>query len=310
MIIMRSMNTVDLRRVDLNLLVVFQVLCQERHVTRAAMKLNLSQSAVSAALARLRTLFDDQLFVRTRAGMTPTPRALAISARVAPTLSSIVTLIFDDVTFDPMRTSRIFHLAMSDDLEAVIAPWLIAEKLANDWSVDFAIHQTNSTLWRETIADARIDAVVSLTPHEQSASFQSEPLFSGNYLCLHDASVTGGAKPLTQRQYLEGNHVRVSFDLQRGWVDERMAAMGHARRTVCTISHFAGLATLLRSVPAIATIPGHAARALASASGLVTSPVPIETPRFSISAIWGTRSDGTPENDWLRGVLKRFAESA
>lgn len=310
MSIMRTINTVDLRRIDLNLLVVFQVLCQERHVTRAAMKLNLSQSAVSASLARLRTLFDDPLFVRTRDGMTPTPKALAISARVAPTLSSIVDLIFDDVAFDPKRTTRVFHLAMSDDLELVLAPWLMALKLAEGWSVQFAIHQTNSTVWRETLADPRIDIVVCGTqPEPQAASYQSEPLLSGRYLCLFDQQALGCSQPLSRAEYLGAHHVRVSFDLQRGWVDERMAALGFTRRTLCTISHFAGLGALLPGVPAIATVPEHAARAIAAMTGLSTSPVPIESPRFSVAAIWSTRADGSPENAWLRGVLQRFAET-
>lgn len=310
MIIMTTMNTVDLRRVDLNLLVVLQVLAQERHVTRAAMKLNVSQSTVSAALARLRVLFDDPLFVRSRAGMTPTAKALSITARLGPTLSSIVRLIFQDIEFDPRRSGRVFHLAMSDDIEMVLAPWLVEQKLAHDWSVGFAIHQTNSALWSEALADPRIDAVACHAPQQQqSASHQSEPLFSGSYLCLFDAGITGWSAPVTREQYLEAHHVRVSFDLQRGWVDELMGALGHTRRTVCTISHFAGLPTLLHGAPAVATIPAHAARAMASASGLATSPVPIDPPRFSVSALWNARSDGSPENGWLRGLLKRFAET-
>lgn len=310
MSIMETINTVDLRRVDLNLLVVFQVLCQERHVTRAAMKLNLSQSAVSASLARLRTLFGDPLFVRTRDGMTPTPKALAISARVGPTLTSIVDLIFDDATFDPQRTTRVFHLAMSDDLELVLAPWLMARKLAEGWSVQFAIHQTNSTVWRETLADPRIDIVVCGTqPEPQAVHYRSEPLLSGRYLCLFDQQALGRSQALTREEYLQAHHVRVSFDLQRGWVDERMAAMGITRRTLCTISHFAGLGALLPGVAAVATVPEHAARAIAAMTGLATSPVPIESPRFSISAIWSTRDDGSLENAWLRGILQRFAET-
>lgn len=307
MISMSTMNTVDLRRVDLNLLVVFQVLCQERNVTRAAVKLSLSQSAVSAALARLRVLFDDPLFMRARGGMVPTARALAISARVGPNLASIGEVIFDDDAFDPLRSTRVFHLAMSDDVEAVLAPWLITERLTHGWTIGFAIHQTNSTLWRETLQDPRVDAVVALTPQQQPASTQSEPLFSGTYLCLFDRDSVGCSLPMTRQEYLESDHVRVSFDLQRGWVDDRMAELGRTRRTVCTISHFGGLATLLRAVPAVATIPEHAARAIAGATGLDTSPVPIEAPRFSISASWSTRSDGSSENAWLRGILKRFA---
>lgn len=307
MIIMAVMNAVDLHRVDLNLLVVFQVLHQERHVTRAAKKLNLSQSAVSAALSRLRVLLDDVLFVRTRDGMTPTSKSLAIAAQIAPALTTIFDSIFEDVTFDPHGSRRTFHVAMSDDIEIALGPWLIEQKREHGWSVQFAIAQTNSALSRTALDDQRVDAVLSLPRQSDAAGLHSEPLFSGGFLCLHDPRQTGWAGEITTADYLDAQHIRVSYDMQRGWVDEHLAALGRARSTLLTTSHFAVLPRLLQSAPAVATIPAHAATALAASSGLRTSRVPIEAPRFSVSASWRTAVDGSPENHWLREQLKRFA---
>lgn len=298
------MNVVDLRRVDLNLLVVFQTLMQEASVTRAAVKLKLSQSAVSAALARLRALFDDPLFERSRAGMVPTSRALAISARIGPSLTSIAGVIAAEPEFDPMRSDRIMHIAMSDDLELALAPRLARLKLAKEWRVEFALHQTNSTLWQQSIDSPRNDLTVTVTPRSQGADVLSEPLLSGGYLCVYNPKFLRLSSPVTFEEYASLHHARVSFDVQRGWVDDLLAARGFQRKMLCAVSHFSGLIPILASTPVIATVPDHAARELAALGGHELSPVPLHAPKFTLSTLWNARVDGSPQNTWLRGVLQ------
>ncbi len=302
------MNPTDLRRIDLNLLVIFQALMQEGNVTRTAVKLGLSQSAVSAALSRLRKLFNDPLFERSRTGMLPTWRALEISARLGPTLSSIADVVFDEPDFEPTTGSRVLHLAMSDDIELVLAPWLAERKERLGWTVSFAIHQTNSTLWRTSLESDRIDVALTMAPTQLSSSHQAETLFSSGYLCLYNPALLDLSEPISYDEYLEQGHVRVSFDVQRGWVDDLMAARGHQRRVLCSVSHFSALTSLLTRLPGIATFPEYAARALAEATGFKLSRCPLPAPRFSIAAIWNSRADGSPENLWLRKILGEFAD--
>lgn len=308
MFIMASINRIDLHQVDLNLLVVFQALMQEGSVTRAGYKLSLSQSAVSAALGRLRKLFDDPLFERSRSGMTPTPKALSLSLSIGPSLSTIASVILDDVEFEPWQSSRTFHLAMSDDIEMLFGPWVARQKLDHNWSVNFAIHQTNSHLWRTTLDDPLIDVVLTTTPAHMAADFRAEPLFSGDYRCVHNPRILNLSNPLTTREYIETRHLRVSFDLQRGWVDEVLAAMGHQRNTLCTISHFSGIGPILLDLPVIATIPEHVAVRAAEMYGLRVSPVPLQMPRFTISALWRTEVDGLIENQWIRELCNTFVQ--
>lgn len=302
------MNPIDLHRIDLNLLVVFQALLQEGNVTRTAVKLGLSQSAVSAALSRLRRLFGDPLFERSRTGMLPTWRALEISAKLAPTLSSIADVIFEEPEFEPTSSTGTIHLAMSDDVEIVLAPWLARRKAKEGWTVEIAIHQTNSTRWRASLEDERIDLALAMAPTQLSSQHQSETLFSSGYLCLYNPELMDFSIPVAYDEYVDSQHIRVSYDVQRGWVDDLLAARGHRRHVLCSISHFAGLAPLLLRSPAVATIPEYAARALAAATNLALSPSPLQAPRFSIAAIWNTRLDGAPENQWIRKVLNEFAE--
>ena len=306
---MPIMNVIDLRRVDLNLLVVFQALMQEGSVTRAAVKLSLSQSAVSAALARLRQQFADPLFERSRAGMVPTARALAISARVAPTLSAIAEVMFEDDEFDPKRSTRVLHLSMSDDVELVLAPWLAQQKRLHRWGIQFSIRQTNSTLWRESVEQADNDLTIAMLAGQPGAAVQSEALFSGSYKCLYNPELLELSDPVTYEEYVSVDHARVSHDVQRGWVDDLFAARGHQRKTLCSISHFSGLSTLVKKAPVVATIPAHAAAALSAVAGLRVTEVPLPAPRFTISCAWHARTDGSPENTWLRGILSDFARS-
>lgn len=116
------MNRNDLRRVDLNLLIVFETLMHERSVTRAAEKLFLGQPAISAALSRLRGLFDDPLFVRTGRSMEPSARAVEIFALLSPALDSISTAVSRAAEFDPATSTAVFRIGLSDDVEFALLP--------------------------------------------------------------------------------------------------------------------------------------------------------------------------------------------
>jgi LysR family transcriptional activator of mexEF-oprN operon len=308
MFIIGCINRIALSQVDLNLLVVFQALMQEGSVTRAGYKLNLSQSAVSAALGRLRKLFDDPLFERTRGGMTPTAKALSLSVSLGPSLSNIANVILEEAEFEPWQSSHTFHLGMSDDLEVLFGPWIAQQKLAHNWGVNFAIHQTNSQLWRTTLDDPLIDLVLTTTPSQLSTDVQAEPLFSGDYRCIFNPKLLQLSMPLTEREFIETRHVRVSYNSQRGWVDDVLSVMGHKRNTLCTTSHFLGLVPILRELPVIATIPEPVAVRIGEILDVRLSPVPIKMPRFTISAIWKTEADGLIENSWMRQILKNFVQ--
>jgi LysR family transcriptional activator of mexEF-oprN operon len=114
--------------------------------------------------------------------------------------------------------------------------------------------------------------------------------------------------PLTEREFVETRHVRVSYNSQRGWVDDVLSVMGHKRNTLCTTSHFLGLVPILRELPVIATIPEPVAVRIGEILDVRLSPVPIKMPRFTISAIWKTEADGLIENSWMRQILKNFVQ--
>lgn len=305
---MGAINVTNLRRLDLNLLVVFHVLMQEQHVTRAATKLHLSQGAVSAALGRLRAIFGDPLFQRTRSGMVPTPKALALAPKIAQALAMLDEFVSQASDFDPRTSKRNFHLALSDDLEAVFVPKILDAVKLQDWGVRFSFHQTNSLLWQEAIDDPKMDLVVCASPPQVPASYRQSVLFASSYSCLYDGQHSDFSAPLTVEEYMDAGHVRVSYNAQRGFVDEFFETRGRERKAVASLSHFAGIITALGVGNLIATIPSYTARAFAESAGLTVSPPPIPVPRFTISLLWKVSQETQPEHPWLRGLLEDCAE--
>lgn len=157
------MNRNDLRRVDLNLLIVFETLMHERSVTRAAEKLFLGQPAISAALSRLRGLFDDPLFVRTGRSMEPTARATEIFALLSPALDSISTAVSRASEFDPATSTSVFRIGLSDDVEFALLPTLLKRLRSEAPGIVLVVRRVNYILMPPLLASGEI-SVASATP--------------------------------------------------------------------------------------------------------------------------------------------------
>ncbi|MBL3669142.1 LysR family transcriptional regulator [Streptomyces sp. M2CJ-2] len=291
----------EFRKADLNLLVVFSALMRERSVTRAATALHLSQSATSAALGRLRGLFDDELFTRTGGGVEPTPRAVELARRIEPALGLIHGVVTDRDRFDPRTARRVFTLGMSDDLEAALMPRLLAAT-AGLRGVRLAVRQANRNTVTGMIDRGEIDLGVSAAP-AHGADHRSHDLFDSGYTCLFDHRLLPLGTPITLDDYLSHPHLLISYDGRRGIVDDILEARGLERRVIASTTHFAGAALHLPALPALVTLPSHAATVYAEALGLTTSPPPLPMPTYTVSSIWhGTRTDD-PAHLWLRRLV-------
>ncbi len=135
------LNETDLARVDLNLLVLFEVVLAERHVGRAAEKLHLSPSAVSHGLGRLRRLLNDPLFLRTPKGVVPTTRATELAAPIADVLSRTRSIVASAEPFDPATSTRRFTIGAPDGVSAVFLPPLLKELRERAPGIDISIGQ-------------------------------------------------------------------------------------------------------------------------------------------------------------------------
>lgn len=297
------MNRNDLRRLDLNLLIVFETLMHERSVTRAAERLFLGQPAISAALSRLRTLFDDPLFVRTGRSMEPTSRALEIFKLLSPALDAISTAVSRAADFDPATSEAVFRIGLSDDVEFALLPPLLKRLRAEAPGIRLVVRRANYLTMPQLLASGEISVGISYT-EELPANAKRKVLRLIRPTLLRSDSIPG---QLNLEDYCRRPHALVSFagDLS-GFIDDELEKLGQKRRVVLAVPQFNGLAALLSSTDLVATVPDFAAEALAASGGLRTQPLPLPTPSFELHMVWHGAQDNDPAERWLRSRLQMF----
>lgn len=306
---MASINIANIRRMDLNLLLVFQCLMNERSVTKAANALFLTQGAVSASLRKLRLAFNDELFTRGSHGMTPTHRALEIAPQISEALKSISALVTSEQDFDPARSSRVFRIALSDDLETMLAKRMIRMADEQGWTISFSFYQTNSYLWPQSMVEHGADLVICSSPKFLSAMHKSQVLFSASYICVYDKQSSCFSTPISKQEYLHAQHGRVSFDGLRGFVDELFDAERMQRKVKASFTHFSGAINAVIDTPLVLTMPDYAAHSFAECnSRLAVSPVPLRVPSFIVSMIWDINKEHDEESRWLRRFVLELTE--
>ncbi|AEF22327.1 MULTISPECIES: LysR family transcriptional regulator [Pseudomonas] len=297
------MNRNDLRRLDLNLLIVFETLMHERSVTRAAEKLFLGQPAISAALSRLRNLFDDPLFVRTGRSMEPTARAQEIFALLSPALDSISTAVSRASEFDPATSNAVFRIGLSDDVEFALLPALLRRLRSEAPNVVLVVRRANYLLMPNLLASGEISVGVSYT-EELPANAKRKSLRRSKPKLLRADSIPG---KLSLDEYCARPHAMVSFagDLN-GFIDEQLARFDRTRKVVLAVPQFNGLGTLLAGTDLIAVVPDYTAAALTAAGGLRAEDLPFESDSFEMSMAWRGAQDNDPAERWLRSRIQMF----
>lgn len=297
------MNRNDLRRLDLNLLIVFETLMHERSVTRTAEKLFLGQPAISAALARLRTLFDDPLFVRTGRNMEPTARAQEIFALLSPALDSISTAVSRAADFVPATSTAVFRIGLSDDVEFALLPPLLRRLRAEAPGIALVVRRANYLLMPQLLASGEISVGVGYT-EELPANAKRRVLRRSMPRLLRADAIPGA---LSLDDYCARPHALASFagDLC-GFIDDELAKLGRTRRVVLAVPQFNGLGTLLAGTDIVASVPDYTAAALTAMGGLRAEALPLPTPAFELHMVWRSTQDNDPAERWLRSRIQMF----
>jgi LysR family transcriptional regulator, mexEF-oprN operon transcriptional activator len=281
------MNRFDIAGVDLNLLKIFEALFEEGGASRAAIRLDMTQSAVSAALRRLRALYADTLFVRTGRGLAPTSRAQELKPVISEALDrcrqSLAIASPDATTFH----GRAVSIGLSDDFELAIGRQIIETLAASAPGLRIIFRQTHSQIVSDALANQEMDIAVAAGGFA-SRGLSHKVLGEGSYACLVDGGDEGSRAPrrLTIDDYVSRGHILVSSGGVVGIVDEGLAARGLKRNVVASTTHFAALPFLLKGTRSVATIPRHAAEAIARVAGLKLLACPIDLPRYPVEMGW------------------------
>jgi DNA-binding transcriptional LysR family regulator len=294
--------------VDLNLLRVFDAVLHEQGVTAAAARLGLTQPAVSNALARLRALFGDALFVRTAAGMDPTPFARELAEPVRQALALLESALAHGPGFDPATSTRAFRFYMSDLGQVEFLPPLV-ERLQRA-APGVRLEAVAADL--EHIADAlgagTIDLAVGFLP-ALGPPVARRTLFRDPYRCLMRADHPSIAAKLSRKQFLEASHVLVTY---RGGghrvIEEALERAGAARRIALRVPHFTVVPMVLERTDLILTLPARVARVYERQGGFKSLPPPVPMPPAEVAVHWHERFEADPGNRWLREqVIELFA---
>jgi DNA-binding transcriptional LysR family regulator len=300
----RHMN---LRSIDLNLLVALDALLSEQHVTRAADRIGLSQPAMSNALARLRHLFQDELLVRTATGMQATARAQELAEPTRQVLRQIERVFERDAGFDVATSARTFTIRLSDLLGLLLLPRLLEDIGREAASIGFDIVHMSPADTVEALEKDEIDLAVS-TGLEHSTSIKSMPLLHDRMVCVMRASHAAAIK-MSMRTFLAARHLRVSMsptDLR--FVDDTLAKRGITRNVALNVPHWLIVPHVLERTDLIGVMPHRLAQALASKS-LAIRELPFASHAFDWSMYWHRRHDGNPAVAWLRARLTQVAQA-
>jgi DNA-binding transcriptional LysR family regulator len=290
----------DLRNIDLNLLVIFQQLLMDRRVSTTADKLGMTQPAVSNALKRLRTLLDDPLFVRTASGMSPTPYALHLAEPVGYALGALQTALNRRDSFDPATSKRTFTLAMTDIGEIYFMPTLMEAISRLAPSINISTVRNNLGNLKEDMAAGSVDLAIGLIPSLTTGFFQRR-LFKQRYVCMFRQGHPTAGTPISLDQFKALQHVGItSANTGHGEIDELMARKGIARDIRLHVPHFVAVGHILQSSDLIATVPERFADKCEAPFGLVRSALPFKLPDIAIHLFWHEKFNREPANMWLR----------
>ncbi len=292
-----------LTQVDLNLFVVFDVIYGTRNLTRAAEILCLSQPAVSNALARLRRLFDDPLFVRLNREMVPTPAADNIIGRVRDALQLINSSLNDGAVFDPGRSDKTFRVNMSDLIATMLLPRLDEVTRRDSPAITLeSYHLPRQDIMRE-LATGAIDFAVD-APLLNDPQLCHVPILRERYVCMLRKDHPFAADTLTMDDYLAFDHIHVSSRRSGyGHVDNALNRLGKRRHIHLRIQYY-----MIAPLMAL-----QSDLALTAPLGLVQHydarifELPLALPDLEVHLYWHKSRDSDPANRWLRDKIMKIS---
>jgi DNA-binding transcriptional LysR family regulator len=293
----------NLRSIDLNLLVIFDALMTERHVTRAAARIAMSQPAMSNALSRLRHIFKDELFIRNAGRMEPTPRALELGDEVQQILRQVQRLMYSHVDFDPLHSEREFTARMSDLIGALVLPSIVARLRTSAPAISLNVLHMSPERTVQSLEADQLDFGISMEL-EHSRSLLESPLCADRMCCVMSADHPLASGKLTLQAFLKYPHLRVSMsptDIR--FVDNVLADRGLKRKIAINVPNWLLVPPTLIGSDLLAVVSERLARRFASGV-LVAKPLPFESRPFEWTLYWHRRYDKSAPHVWMRTLVQ------
>ena len=301
-------NAMDVAGFDLNLLKAFDALYAERHVTHAGQRIGLSQPAMSGALTRLREVFGDELFVRSPAGMQPTPRADALAGPVSAALRLMRDVLRTEA-FDPAAADHTVTVAMTDYAAFVLLPPLLSRLAVEAPRLDMRVRGIFGRAEALDLLDTGEANLAVGFPVEASARVLVRPLLREGFACIARRGHPAFAEGAGLEKFAAAPHLLVSPEGDRlGLVAQKLAARGLARRIVLSLPQFLVAPFVVADTDLVATLATRVARRFAAADlGIAVHEPPIALPDWPLALMWHRRVDDHPATLWLRDRIADVA---
>jgi DNA-binding transcriptional LysR family regulator len=299
----------DFHGIDLNLLVAFDALMNERNVTRAATKVGVSQPAMSAALSRLRKLIGDPLFRRSVDGLLPTPRARDLAAPIAQALRQIESTLVEKPEFIPKKTSLTFNLGLSDYPAFVLMPTLLESLEQHAPGISITVHAFNDRDHAVDLLDAgAIDAAIGVPPTHTDKRILTQHILRDEFVTILAKDHPAARRGMSMKTFLELRHVLASPEGdQHGIVDQVLAQQGKKRSLALTLPQMFAVPGLVALTNTTATVMKRVALNSPASRRLALFPPPVPMPEIVFDLIWHHRSDNHPAQIWLREFIAKHA---
>lgn len=296
------MHNVNVAQLDLNLLKVFQALHEECSVTRAGLRLGLSQSSVSHALNRLRDTFGDQLFLRGSRGVHPTQLASMLAGPISEALQAIQIAFDEHNRFEPGNSNRTFRLLMTDTGEAFFGPQLISHLRKIAPSVRIVMQQLPRHAYKQALEQGDADLALGQLPEGEHNLMQQQLSIEHFYgfACIGNPIL---ADPSIDR-FLQAEHLIIGTPaVAEAHLARALGPLASRRRIALQLSHYLSAGPILMKTDLIAVLPQTVTEFLigSNALGRFVPPIPIEP--VIMRQFWHARTHADAGNQWLRSQI-------
>ena len=294
----------NIKNFDLNLLVVFKTLYEERNVTKASKKIGITQPAMSNALNRLRYLVKDELFIRGPKGMRPTPRANELASPIQTALNDL-ELSLSSINFDPKTTKKLYKISISDDVAPLILPNLInfLEKESPNSSLRIRSEQGSEAI--KLLDSNDIDFAIGRF-EMVSTRFESVDLYTEKYVCMMNSDhPLAEDEKLSIEQYLSSKHLRVApAGTPVAPIDRSLSQLNLEREIFARIDLVTMAPLILKNSDLILTLPSKTAQRMAKNYNFSIAELPIGLEQRQTKLLWHRELTNHPAYDWIKSQIR------
>nr|WP_179998585.1 LysR family transcriptional regulator [Acinetobacter sp. YH12239] len=292
--------------IDLSLIKVFIIIYQTQNISHAAERLNLSQPSVTYNLNRLRKMLNDQLFVRDKFGVKPTKLAQSLYPSFYEAIVKIDMAIDSAKHFDPLTSSKVFRLGISDLGEICLLPSLIEYLEQHAPHIKLEIEEIHSEKVEEWLVEGFLDVAVFNSSHTIMPNIESRNLFEERYVCIAKKEHPRIQHKLSMEDYLSEKHVAIKSSTGHIEIDQRLKELGHSRQIMLEVPHFSVLQNVVKHSELLVTLPSRAAKVYQQHTDIQIFELPFEVRPFNVSVNWYNHKDDLDARKWFCKILKNI----